>query len=127
VAPQIRAALLDAFSFERRELGQGVVLSEAISVMQRVPGVAYVDVEEFRALREDDVKDHVATIGANQTNGNDSDISPDEPPDPYVPVALARLNTDATDPAQPILPAQIAYLTPTIPETLILNLIESSP
>ena len=38
VEPRIRAALLDAFSFERRELGQDALLSEAISAMQRVTG-----------------------------------------------------------------------------------------
>ena len=40
--PLIRSALLDAFSFERRELGQGVQRSEVVSVIHQVPGVARV-------------------------------------------------------------------------------------
>ena len=37
VEPKIRAALLDDLSFERRELGQDVLLSEVIGAMQRRP------------------------------------------------------------------------------------------
>ena len=43
--PTIRAALLAAFSFERRDLGQPVVLSEVISAIQQVRDVAAVDVD----------------------------------------------------------------------------------
>ena len=43
VVPTIRAALLSAFSFEQRDLGQNVYESEVLSVIQNVPGVAYVD------------------------------------------------------------------------------------
>ncbi|HXV81014.1 MAG TPA: putative baseplate assembly protein, partial [Candidatus Binatia bacterium] len=39
VEPRIRAVLLDTFSFERRELGQDGLLSEAISAMHSVTGV----------------------------------------------------------------------------------------
>ena len=45
VVAQVRRRLLETFSFERRDLGQDVVLSEVISAMQAVPGVAYVDVD----------------------------------------------------------------------------------
>jgi hypothetical protein len=50
VEPAARAALLDAFSFRRRELGQDVYLSEAVAVMQSVPGVDYVDVDVFHGI-----------------------------------------------------------------------------
>ena len=40
--------LLETFSFERRELGQQVLLSEVIAVMQSIPGVVYVDVDALR-------------------------------------------------------------------------------
>src|SRR6185503_1212339 len=52
VAPKIRAQLLDTFSFERRQLAQDVVLSEIISVIQAVEGVAYVDVDLLRGIPE---------------------------------------------------------------------------
>ena len=42
VEPEIRSTLLREFSFERRELGQDVVLSEVTSAIHRVDGVAYV-------------------------------------------------------------------------------------
>ncbi len=52
VEPQIRAALLDTFSFERRELGQSAFLSEVIAAIQAVPGVVYADIDTFGAIPE---------------------------------------------------------------------------
>lgn len=52
VVVDVRNALLDGFSFEKRELGQDVLLSEIISVMQSVRGVAYVDVDAFGGIPE---------------------------------------------------------------------------
>jgi hypothetical protein len=45
VEKKIRSALLDAFGFDRREPGQGVMPSEVIIVIQRVAGVDYVDLD----------------------------------------------------------------------------------
>jgi hypothetical protein len=50
VEPKIRDTLLERFGFERRELGQDVHLSEIISAMGEVEGVAYVDVNIFDAV-----------------------------------------------------------------------------
>jgi hypothetical protein len=50
VEPAARAALLDTFSFGRRELGQDAYLSEAVVAMQSVPGVDYVDVDVFDGI-----------------------------------------------------------------------------
>jgi hypothetical protein len=52
----MRAALLDTFSFERRELGQDVLLSEVISAIQAVEGVAFVDVDILESLSEETVR-----------------------------------------------------------------------
>src|SRR5262249_43722138 len=52
VESKIRAALLDRFGFESRELGQDAPRGEAISVIQSVPGVIYVDLELFDAVDE---------------------------------------------------------------------------
>jgi hypothetical protein len=45
VAGDVRAALLDAFSFDRRELGQSVTVSEIGAAIQAVDGVLAVDLD----------------------------------------------------------------------------------
>jgi predicted phage baseplate assembly protein len=50
VSPAIRAALLNAFSVEQRDLGQPVYESEVFSVVQQVPGVAFVDLDILDAV-----------------------------------------------------------------------------
>ena len=57
VEPKIRTALFDTFSFERRELGQSVFLSEVVSVIQAVKGVLYVDVDILDSISETEIKD----------------------------------------------------------------------
>ena len=52
VATEIRAALLDSFGFQKRALGQPVLLSEVISSIQKIDGVAYVDVDAFGGIPE---------------------------------------------------------------------------
>lgn len=52
VEAELRSKLLDAFSFERRELGQYVLLGEVYSIMQAVSGVDYVDVDAFGGIPE---------------------------------------------------------------------------
>lgn len=56
VVLKIRAALFDTFSFERRELGQDVELSEVISTIQQVTGVDYVDVDILDSASETEAK-----------------------------------------------------------------------
>jgi predicted phage baseplate assembly protein len=52
VEPRLRAALLDRFGFERRELGQGVALSEVQACMQGVRGVVVADVDALAGVPE---------------------------------------------------------------------------
>ena len=52
VEPEVRRRLNDTFSFERRRLGQSAYLSEAVSVIQATPGVAWVDVDTFAGVAE---------------------------------------------------------------------------
>jgi predicted phage baseplate assembly protein len=47
VVAAVERALHDAFSFDAREFGQSVALSEVIAVADGVPGVIAVDVEHF--------------------------------------------------------------------------------
>jgi predicted phage baseplate assembly protein len=125
VEPKIRTALLDTFGFERRDLGQDALLSEVVSAIQAVPGVAYVDVDAFggvpEMITEPDGKrrpilptEIADTIDALATEGEM------DGPRPRVTVNLASsVNLPGLDRHQ-ILPAQLAFLTPRVPETLIL-------
>ena len=120
VEPKIRAALLDVFSFERRELGQDALLSEAISAMQRVTGVEYVDVDTFGGISEkrpdstggrrlrtpDEIAKEIQTIVKESSSKG---------PAHRVSVNLADFE------GQVLRPAQLAYLSPLVPATLILN------
>ena len=126
VEPKIRATLLDVFSFERRELGQDALLSEAISAMQRVTGVEYVDVDTFGGVAEKIVAERIVGSGSKvrrlrtpaeiakeiQTIVKESSS---KGPAHRVSVNLADFE------GQVLRPAQLAYLSPLVPATLILN------
>jgi predicted phage baseplate assembly protein len=113
VEPKIRQALLDTFSFARRQLGEDVVKSQVISTIQAVPGVAYVDLDVLDSVYEDadlsDLENLAKTLALSDR----------------IPVHLARLDPDAATLPRPILPAQLAYLSPEIPDTLILSELKS--
>jgi len=47
VMAAVRATLLEHYSFDKRGFGQPVALSEAIALMQSIPGVVAVDVDKF--------------------------------------------------------------------------------
>jgi len=119
VAPKIRAKLLETFSFEARELGQDVFLSEVFSAMQSVTGVAYVDVDDFGGVAERNDDGSVRT--PNELIEAAQKIVSREKPDQRVAVNLPEFSGTSTD---PIRPAQLAYLVPEVPDTLIINLIE---
>ena len=115
VEPNIRAAILDRFSFERRELGQDALVSEVMATIQNVKGVAYVDIDKFDWIDEKKVVDH---LGGGKSLGETIGRSE------RIPVALARVNSDEP-PGRRIKPAQLAYFSPTIPDTIILSEITS--
>ena len=73
VEPKIRAALLDAFSFEQRELARDVTKSEVISVMQGVDGVAYVDLDLLAAISESDVEAELQRTTLDAGKGSTED------------------------------------------------------
>ena len=110
VAADLRSALLDTFAFDCRDSGQPVFQSEVISAMQAVTGVAYVDLQTLDAVAEDVTAAQLAGLAGSLVLKT------------YIEVDLARLNPNPTDdPSSRILPAELAYLTPDIPDTLILN------
>jgi hypothetical protein len=118
VEPKIRTALLDTFSFERRELGQSVFLSEVISVIQAVKGVLFVDVDILDSISDTEIKDEklleekkTKWADPSRTSGSSKQ---------YVRARLAKFDKKK----KKIIIAQLAYLMPDVPDTLILNKIE---
>ncbi len=109
VAANLRTTLLALYSFDNRELGQSAFLSEAVSAMQAVGGVQYVNMQIFDSVAESVTAAELASLGATLTLRS------------FVDAELAQVYPTATDPAQRILPAELAILTPDIPDTLILT------
>jgi hypothetical protein len=112
VEPKIRAALLASFSFDQRELAQTVFLSEAISAIQKVEGVAFADVDVLDFVNEErviEVLESKPAPGAEPTAGKLN---------PYIRARAARLEEGR------IKAAELAFLTPKVADTLILNQIK---
>jgi predicted phage baseplate assembly protein len=110
VVADLRTAVLDAFAFDSRNLGQPVFQSEVISTMQAVAGVSYVDLQTFDSIAEDVTVQQLAGLAGTLRLR------------PYIEVESARINPNpGSDPKSRILPAELAYLSPNIPDTLILN------
>lgn len=105
VEPKVRAALLDRFGFDRRELGQPVFLSEVQSAIQKVRGVVSVEVDVLAGVPETVTPAELAQIG---------DLLGKHLAD-RVAVAGARFEGGR------IRPAQLALLSAAIPDTLILR------
>jgi hypothetical protein len=111
VEPKIRTALLDAFGFEKRELGQSIYASKAVRVIQAVEGVEYVLLRTFDTIKEDSTLEDLMKLGDNLKLNK------------YIPVPLATIDRQATIQSQRIRPAQLVFLSPDVPDTLYLELI----
>jgi predicted phage baseplate assembly protein len=110
VEPAVRAALLDAFSFERRELGRDVALSEVIAAAQSVPGVLAVDVDVLDRVSEGVTPEELEELSEELELRQRVRAERARPVPP-----------DAGPDAPPVLPAQLAYLSPDLPGLLILT------
>ncbi len=114
VAADLRTTLLDTFSFDNRNLGQPVFQSEVISAMQAVAGVAYVDLLKLDSVAENSITADPAGLASNLRKRH------------IVPAALASRNPSPGNyPTDGILPAELVYLSPTLPDTLILTNVNS--
>jgi hypothetical protein len=110
VSPVLRATLLAAFSFRARALGQPAFASEALAIMHAVPGVQFANLTTFDSVGEDLTAATLANLAATLRAR------------PAVAVDLARINpVAARGAADRILPAELAILTPDIPDTLLLT------
>ncbi|MEH2002846.1 MAG: putative baseplate assembly protein [Nostoc sp.] len=121
IASHIHTALLNTFSFDSRELGQDVFLSEVISTIQQVPGVDYVDVDILESVCETEAQDpktlhqkleNLATVGIRLGQ---------EQPKQRISVNLARVDLMVGKGQSSILPAQLAILSPQVADTIILQ------
>jgi predicted phage baseplate assembly protein len=110
VVLKVRQALLEQFSFTNRELGQDAVLSEAISTMQKVEGVVYVDVDLFGGILTVDPETRQL-----RSPGDITEMVQKMGPNPRVSVDLAQSGPLG------IRPAQLAFLTPEVADTVILT------
>lgn len=106
--PKVRSAVLDAFGFDKVELAQDPLLADVIAVIQAVPGVVYVDVDVFDTISEDEL---LAGFTASAAGGLDLRDR--------ILVEPARFEQGQ------LRPAQLSYLSPEVPDTLILQEIKS--
>lgn len=113
VSPKVRAALLNQFGFLRRDLAQAVYLSEVIQTIQGVEGVSYVDVDVLDSVPEGVTSADLAKLS--------SQLQASDQPHPQVPASQAWVDKTQTDPDKRIRPAQLAILSPDVPDTLILK------
>jgi hypothetical protein len=110
VEPKVRAAILARFAFNARALGQTAFLSEAIAAAQQIEGVNYVNVTKFAGVGENITAGQLAALGTSLHVAQ------------YVLAELARVDFQAEPgSAARILPAELVFMTPDIPDTLILT------
>jgi hypothetical protein len=115
VVPQVRAALLDVFGFDSQELAESVPLSRVVATIQNVNGVQYVNVQVLDSISESD------TESPEVLQAKLTEIVTASSPRTVIYVPPARL-----DPATgTIQPAGLAFLSPDLPDTLILTEITS--
>jgi predicted phage baseplate assembly protein len=111
VAPQIRAALLATFSFDNQELAESIALSQVISAIQSVSGVQYVKVQVLDSISESD------TESSDVLQAKLNEIAATQVPMTTIEVPGASLDTTTGT----IKPAAVAFLSPDLPDTLILT------
>ena len=101
-----RAALLSAYSYGHRDLGQDVVRSAIVATIQAVPGVDYAIVTSLGVLGAatvDEIKKLTDDLGGE--------------PSSRVAVPLASVTGDPPKPQ----PAAVAILSPDLPDSLVLT------
>jgi hypothetical protein len=120
VAKAIRDLLLDTFSFERRELGQDVLSSEVIATIQSVEGVAYVDLDILGGIPEKKAEGRIRRLLTPREITETVAAMLPLAGKKYAPEQRVRINL-ANFEGETLRPAQLAFLTPDVPDTLILN------
>ncbi len=129
VAPQVQEALLEGLGFELRDLGQDVHRGEVIGIIQAVEGVAWVDLDLLDGVSETDAEDAAALAEKLEALAAAAQAPPPKKKaggagERFV-VEPARVDPAIADPSRRIRPAQIAYLDPALPDTLVLTEVAS--
>ncbi len=107
VEPRLRASLLHAFGFERRELGEAVVLSKVIAAAQSVRGVESVDIDGTALAPEEITPAGIKALAEGLAGA---------PPDRLLVASAGRADDGST-----LLAAELAVLSPRVPDTLVLR------
>jgi len=121
VESAVRTQLYETLGFPRQELSQDVYLSKVHAAIQSVEGVAYVDVEVFAPLDQRKFEDALKKSATSGTGGNPLDdvfkslLASTGLPKPKIPVLSSRVVGGG------IRPAQIAYLSPDVPDSLFIT------
>ena len=107
VEPTVRARLLATFGPGQRDIGQGVAQSEVLAAIQSVPGVLYTDLKILDSLGESELvaPDPTKNLGVRTV----------------VPASLASFDPTAAAGAAPIRAAELLILSPSAPDTLVLE------
>jgi len=116
VEPKVRAALLQTFRFDARNLTQTAFLSEAIAAIQAVDGVAFVNVTVFDSVAQDVSAASLLTLSSTLVLRRHVTAKP-----AYVDSSLVPPTNPGAQDLFQIRPAELVYLTPDIPDTLILT------
>jgi len=104
VEAQLRSTMLEAFGFESLELGDDLFASRAIALLQGVRGVDYVDLDVFDVISEGDVLDNFKSEQAAALT-----------------LKQRIVISSGSGEGGNLRPAQIAYLSPEVADTLILQ------
>ncbi|WNL45691.1 putative baseplate assembly protein [Dyella sp. BiH032] len=124
VEPQVRAALLDRFGFDRQELARNIYLSEVVACIQGVRGVTWANVDAFGSFDEQTL---LADFGVDNGDGKGSDEGKSAVSVTATPILPSRIDVLPARYAScgTLRAAQLAYLLPNVPDTLLLQ--EASP
>ena len=114
VAPLVTAALLARFSFDLQTPGTPVYLSSIIATIQQVTGVAYAVVDGFDTISRSEV-DSSAAFTAKMAELRAQTTIPSR-----IPLRLEYIDATGT-----VHPSRVAYLSPDLPDTLLLSEIPS--
>ncbi|MDQ3280289.1 MAG: putative baseplate assembly protein [Acidobacteriota bacterium] len=77
VLPRVKSAVLEAFSFDARDFGQAVDLSDLMSAMHAVEGVAFVDIDHLYRLGDPPARNE-RLVAALPMQHSDGTITPAE-------------------------------------------------
>lgn len=114
VAAAVRLRLIDVFGLSRSSFGRNIYRGDVVATIQSVPGVAYVDLDTFSAVSEDD-RNSLGDALRKAYSGNSDQVLSDS----IESAGARRIQGDAE-----FLGAELCYLTDTVKDTLILNQIE---